>query len=241
MMRAHLTRPHPCGDTGRSLKNRQHPGTLAASRVFCTPHSASRASARPARSMGVSGIRKDPDALMCVESTPTPFRVVLNLKKIGGYMPEATNTKDAGTRRLTRFTTFACNRNDYLFAVNGGMGAATALEEAACFLSTATESIRDMAMDLAECGGDDHRAWAALYLCEISCAVVEASIGAIKHEDRSPAVAVDNSRYEALLQRLHGLFDERALVLSPKAEKPAVDDARQFISWVTEQVSGVSA
>lgn len=30
--------------------------------------------------MGVSGIRKDPDALLRVESTPTPFRVVSNLK-----------------------------------------------------------------------------------------------------------------------------------------------------------------
>ena len=154
-------------------------------------------------------------------------------------MPKATNTKGAGTRRLTRFTNFGCNR-DYLFAVNGGVSAVTALEEAACFLSTATESIRDMAMDLAECGGDDHRAWAALYLCEISYAVVEASIGAINHEDRNPAVAVDNSRYEALLQRLHGLFDERALVLSPKAGKPAADDARQLISWVAEQAGEVS-
>ena len=31
--------------------------------------------------MGVSGIRKDPDALLRVESTPTPFRVVLKSQK----------------------------------------------------------------------------------------------------------------------------------------------------------------
>ena len=82
-----LTHPHTCGDTGRSLKDKQHPGALLRSRAFCTPHSARRASARPARSMGVSGIRKDPDALVCVENTPTPFRVVLSLKKTGGSMP----------------------------------------------------------------------------------------------------------------------------------------------------------
>lgn len=50
-----------------------------------------------------------------------------------------------------------------------------------------------------------------------------------------------NSRYEALLQRLHGLCDEGVLVLSSKAGKLATDDARQFISWVAEQVSGVPA
>ena len=142
--------------------------------------------------------------------------------------------KGAPVRRLTRFTTFGCSR-DYLFAVNGGVGAADALEEAACFLSTATESVRDLAAELAESGEQDHRAWAALYLCEISYAVVNASISAINKDERSPVVAVDNSRYEALLQRLHGLCDEGVLVLSSKAGKPATDDARQFISWVAEQ------
>lgn len=77
----HLTRPHVSGDTGRSLKSTSStPAHLLRSRVFCTPHSARRASARPARSMGVSGIRKDPVALVRDESTPTPFRVVLNLE-----------------------------------------------------------------------------------------------------------------------------------------------------------------
>ena len=151
----------------------------------------------------------------------------------------ADNTHGTVARRLTRFTTFGCNR-DYLFAVNEGVAASDALEEAACFLSTATESLREMAMELSENGGDDHRAWAALYLCEISSAVVLASISAVNNEDRS-TVAVDNSRYEALLQRLHGLCDEGVLVLSSKAGKPASDDARQFINWVANQVSGVTA
>ena len=78
-----LTRS-PCRpDNGRSLKNiSSTPALMLRSRIFYTPHSVSRAPARLARSLGVSGIRKDPDALMCVESTPTPFRVVLNLENI---------------------------------------------------------------------------------------------------------------------------------------------------------------
>ena len=81
-----LTRP-PCRpDNGRSLKNLgSTPALFLQKPVFLCPHSARRASARPARSMGVSGIRKDPDAPKCVESTPTPFRVVLNLENLGGH------------------------------------------------------------------------------------------------------------------------------------------------------------
>lgn len=76
-----LTRPHTCGDTARSLKNTSStPALLLRSRVFYVPHSARRASARLARFMGVSGIRKNPVALVCDESTPAPFRVDRNLK-----------------------------------------------------------------------------------------------------------------------------------------------------------------
>ena len=76
-----LTRP-PCRpDNGRSLKNTSStPALMLRSRIFYAPHSVSRALARLARSLGVSGSRKAPDALVCVESTPTPFRVVLNLE-----------------------------------------------------------------------------------------------------------------------------------------------------------------
>ena len=72
----------PCRhDNDRSLKNLgSTPALLLKKPVFLCPHSARRASARPAWSMGVSGSRKAPDALVCVESTPTPFRVVLNLE-----------------------------------------------------------------------------------------------------------------------------------------------------------------
>ena len=81
-----LTRPHVSGDTRRSLKNLSStPALMLRSRIFYAPHSARRASARPARSMGVSGIREDPDALRCVESTPTLFRVVTqsqNLRRL---------------------------------------------------------------------------------------------------------------------------------------------------------------
>lgn len=84
----HLTRPPHQPDTAGSLKSTSStPAHSLQGRFFCAPHSARRASARPARSLGVSGIRKDPDALVRVESTPTPFRVALNLEVQGGYMP----------------------------------------------------------------------------------------------------------------------------------------------------------
>ena len=84
--KSHLTRLLYQPDTTGSLKSTSStPAHSLQGRFFCAPHSARRASARPARSLGVSGIRKDPDALVRVESTPTPFRVVLNLKVQGGH------------------------------------------------------------------------------------------------------------------------------------------------------------
>ena len=77
----YLTRPALRSDNDRSLKNiSSTPANSLQGRIFYAPHSVSRALARLARSLGVSGIRKDPDAPICVESTPTPFRVVLNLE-----------------------------------------------------------------------------------------------------------------------------------------------------------------
>lgn len=77
-----LTRRPRGGDTARSLKsNSSTPAPLLRSRFFYAPYSGgTRSYAGCYPSMGVSGIRKDPDALLRVESTPTPFRVVLNLK-----------------------------------------------------------------------------------------------------------------------------------------------------------------
>lgn len=76
-----LTMPAWQIDTAVSLKSTSStPAPMLRSRFFYAPHSVSRAHARLTRSLGVSGIRKDPDALVRVESTPTPFRVVLNLK-----------------------------------------------------------------------------------------------------------------------------------------------------------------
>ena len=81
----YLTRPHACGDTCRSLKSTSStPAHLLQSRFFYVPHSARRASARLARSMGVSGLREDPDALVRVESTPTPFGWFSISKVLGG-------------------------------------------------------------------------------------------------------------------------------------------------------------
>lgn len=76
-----LTRAARWPETADSLKSTSStPANSLQGRIFYAPHSVSRAPARLARSLGVSGIRKDPDALVRVESTPTPFRVVLNLK-----------------------------------------------------------------------------------------------------------------------------------------------------------------
>ena len=78
-----LTRPTTLADNDGSLKSISSiPAPLLQKPVFLCPHSVSRAPARLARSLGVSGIRKDPDALRCVESTPTPIRVVLNLENL---------------------------------------------------------------------------------------------------------------------------------------------------------------
>ena len=97
----YLTRPALRSDNDRSLKNiSSTPANSLQGRIFYAPHSVSRALARLTRSLGVSGIRKDPDALMCVESTPTPFRVVLNLKTSGGYMPNlATANKAVSSKK----------------------------------------------------------------------------------------------------------------------------------------------
>lgn len=78
-----LTRPRQRPDNERSLKNvSSTPAPTLQGRFFYAPHSARRARARVAWSLGVSGIRKDPDALTCVESTPAPFRVVLDLENV---------------------------------------------------------------------------------------------------------------------------------------------------------------
>ena len=69
-----LTRPTKPAENDGSLKNLgSTPANSLQGRIFYAPHSVSRACARLARSLGVSGIRKDPDAPKCVESTPTPF------------------------------------------------------------------------------------------------------------------------------------------------------------------------
>lgn len=101
-------------------------------------------------------------------------------------MSTAPSGAPAPSRRLTRFTPFQHLSSDkaHLFAVNEGLSASAALEEAACFLSTATECVRTLAMELAEEGAEDYRAWSALYLSEISYAVVVAAASAIRREER---------------------------------------------------------
>lgn len=82
-----LTRRTRTPDNARSLKSKgSTPASSLRSRIFFAPHSGgmrTRAGCWP--SMGVSGSRKAPDAPLRVESTPTPFRVVLNLESKGGH------------------------------------------------------------------------------------------------------------------------------------------------------------
>ncbi len=95
-----LTRRPRGGDTARSLKNvSSTPAPMLRSRVFCAPISGgSRSRAGRYRSMGVSGIRKDPDALTCVESTPTPFRVVpRSQERKEAVMPKPPSRRTAKT------------------------------------------------------------------------------------------------------------------------------------------------
>ena len=81
-----LTRPALRPDNGRSLKNTSStPANSLQGRIFYAPHSVSRAPARLTRSLGVSGSRKAPDALMCVESTPTPIGWFSISKTSGGH------------------------------------------------------------------------------------------------------------------------------------------------------------
>ena len=78
-----LTRPTTLTDNDSSLKSTSSiPANSLQGRIFYAPHFVSRAPARLARLMGsVSGIRKDPDALVRVESSDSSlFWAVLNLK-----------------------------------------------------------------------------------------------------------------------------------------------------------------
>ena len=74
-----LDHSHACWDTGRSLKNTSSTPAPCCEAGFFVPSFRPLATAGRARSLGVSGIREDPDALVCVESTPTPFRVAFSL------------------------------------------------------------------------------------------------------------------------------------------------------------------
>jgi hypothetical protein len=81
MINCPLTRRRACGDTAGSLKSIGSTPALCCEAGFFVPSFRRRAPVRLARSMGVSGIRKDPDAPIRVESTPTRFSVVSQSQK----------------------------------------------------------------------------------------------------------------------------------------------------------------
>ncbi len=82
--------------------------------------------------------------------------------------------------RKTRFTKFfSCNPNrDALFAINADVDLDDALEQASTFLCSAEKVVRDLAM----MNGGNESAFAALYLVQMSKALVDASILAPKSE-----------------------------------------------------------
>lgn len=85
----------------------------------------------------------------------------------------------AGTRNTQFKKFFSCNPNkDALFAVNADIDLGDALETASVFLSSAENVVRDLAM----MNGGNESAFAALYLVQMSRAVVDASIWAERAE-----------------------------------------------------------
>jgi len=90
------------------------------------------------------------------------------------------------TTRKTTFTKFfSCSpQQDSLFAINGDLSVDNALEQASCFLEASEDTLRAL---LADSAPDDpiNRAWPALYLIEISSAIVDASIQAIHQEEHN--------------------------------------------------------
>ncbi|MCC7311092.1 MAG: DUF3077 domain-containing protein [Sulfuritalea sp.] len=79
----------------------------------------------------------------------------------------------AGTRKTQFKKFFSCNPNqDALFAINADIDLDDALEQASTFLSSAEKVVRDLAM----MNGGNESAFAALYLVQMSKALVDASI-----------------------------------------------------------------
>ena len=225
-----LTRPQPCGDTGRSLKNTSStPAPLLRSRVFCTPHSARRASARRARSMGVSGIRKDPDALVCVESTPTPFRVVVSISKSqGGIMP---NTSIVAFTAAHSF--FPCNPDQTaLLSVNPGVEVCDALEQALSFIGSARRIGMQVCENLEHAPGCE-----LLYPMLDLMRLVEGIMYALDN-GMSALNGRHDMRYFNLLERIGELFDGLSLIVNPEISAAAAKDAAQFVEWVRAQRQG---
>ena len=241
-----LTRPHTYGDTGRSLKDKQHPAILLRSRFFYAPHSACRASARPARSLGVSGSCKAPDALICVENTPTPLRVDFSLEKIGGIMPntiKATAVPKAisslGFDIETRYH-FANNQIEAALSIIDAAGVLCELERAPVHQDAHPSA------NITTGGGYAHgrRSFDSTLpkLLEQAHSLVTSSVeefGCIYADAENAAAGAanvgDRRRYD-VLHRLHKLFEEGVIEVNREASDPAARDANDCFDWVADQV-----
>lgn len=88
-------------------------------------------------------------------------------------MAKINSTEAPSSQRKTRFTKFfSCNpQGNALFAINGDIALDDALEQASTFLCSAEQVVLDLAMK-----GGGESAFAALYLVQISRALVDSSI-----------------------------------------------------------------
>lgn len=94
----------------------------------------------------------------------------------------------APSRKTTFTKFFSCNpQQDSLFAINGDLSIDDALEQASCFLEASEDTIRTLCMDAESADDPINRAWPALYLVEISRAIVKAAITAVHREERGHA------------------------------------------------------
>ena len=132
---------------------------------------------------------------------------------------------------MTVSVAFAAHTKQDLFSVVPGVSFDTALEEVSILLDIAKSVGEQAAMD----AKGNNLMFASVQMVSMAKAVVDSiSFDGQRDDDCS-------SREQAALLRLHRLFSEGVLIISPQAVKPAVNDARQLISWVAEQAGEVSA
>lgn len=219
-----LTRP-PCRpENDRSLKNTSStPALLLRSRLFYAPHSVSRAPARLARSMGpVSGIRKDPDALVCVESSgPSPLGGFSISKTQGAIMA---STLQGVTAPKSLFHSDLCH-------IRAGIPAEEALQEASTFLASA----RNIAWAIQSENHSD-LPYAAVCMIDLAKGLIDATLSGSIEKNQGQEEASDRGQLD-VLERLVRFADEGVLLINPDADELGADEARLFLEWAQRKTA----